>query len=128
MRPPNCIFPLNCRYQPKPWLGKCGPRSGSWRPVPIANDHNLGLTDLTGGADPRIPSMRLGSARVLTRVSLLERSQKIDNFLLLLGAQLIEILDDPVCFAATALVSSDGFNQVVGPTVMEEKDTLSDAP
>ena len=80
------------------------------------------------GAEPRIPSMRLGSASVLTRVSLLERSQKIDDFLLLLSAQLIEILDDPVCFAATALVSSDGFNQVVGPPVMKEKDTLSDAP
>lgn len=65
---------------------------------------------------------------MLTRVSLLERSQKIDNFLLFLDAQLIEILDDFVCFTATAVVSSDGFNQVVGQPVMEEEDTLSDAP
>jgi hypothetical protein len=58
----------------------------------------------------------------------LERPQEIDDFLLLLSAQLIETFDDFICLAATAPVSSDGVYQVVGPSFMEEEDTLSDVP
>src|SRR5450631_2738918 len=58
----------------------------------------------------------------------LERPQEIDDFLLLLRVQPIELLDDLVCFAAPALVSSDGIYQVIGPSVMEEEGTLSYAP
>jgi hypothetical protein len=58
----------------------------------------------------------------------LERPQEIDNFLLFLSAQLIETFDDLICLAATAPVSSDGVYQVGGPSVMEEEDTLTDAP
>jgi hypothetical protein len=38
----------------------------------------------------------------------LERSQEIDDFLLLLSAQLVEMFDDLVCLAAVAPVLSDG--------------------
>lgn len=36
--------------------------------------------------------------------------------------------DDLICLAAKALVISDGFHQVVRPSIMEEEDALSDAP
>src|SRR5258708_31987794 len=107
------------------WMTGNPDRTRKWRDyVRIAHDPGVG--DL---AQSRMnANARQGLAKALTLLSALERSQKIDDFLLLLGAQLIEILDDPVCFATTALVSSDGFNQAVGPPVMEEEDTLSDAP
>src|SRR5260370_38414344 len=49
-------------------------------------------------------------------------------FLLLLSRQLIEMFDDLICLAATALVISDGVHEVGRPSVMEEEDALSDAP
>ena len=58
----------------------------------------------------------------------LERPQEIDDFLLLLSSQPIEMFDDLICLAAAALVISDGFHQVGRPSIMEEKDALSDAP
>jgi hypothetical protein len=58
----------------------------------------------------------------------LERPQEIDDFLLLLSTQLIEMFDDLICLAATALVISDGVQEVGRPSVMEEEDALSDAP
>jgi len=60
--------------------------------------------------------------------SRLQRTQEIDNFLLLLSSQLIETFDDSICLAAMALVISDGFHQVGRPSVMEEEDPLADAP
>ena len=38
------------------------------------------------------------------------------------------MLDNLICFAARALVISDGLYQVGRPSVMEEEDALSDAP
>jgi len=38
------------------------------------------------------------------------------------------MLDDLICLAALALVRSDGFDQVVSPSVMEEEGTLSYTP
>ena len=58
----------------------------------------------------------------------LERPQEIDDLLLLLSAQLVEAFDDPIRLAATAPVISDGVYQVGGSSVMEEEDTLSNAP
>jgi hypothetical protein len=58
----------------------------------------------------------------------LERPQEVDDFLLLLGAQLIEMSDDLICLAALASVISDRVHQVVCPSVMEEEDPLSDTP
>ncbi len=58
----------------------------------------------------------------------LERTQEIDDFLLLLSSQLIEMFDDLICLAATALVISDGVHEVGRSSVMEEEDALSDAP
>src|SRR5882724_4378550 len=58
----------------------------------------------------------------------LQRTQEIDDFLLLLSSQPIETFDDFICLAAAALVISDGFHQVGRPSVMEEKDALADAP
>src|SRR5260370_7740158 len=58
----------------------------------------------------------------------LERTQEIDDFLLLLSSQLIEMFDDLICLAATALVISDGVHEVGRSSVMAEEDALSDAP
>ena len=58
----------------------------------------------------------------------LQRTQEIDDFLLLLSSQLIETFDDFICLAAAALVISDGFHQVGRPSVMEEEDAMADAP
>jgi hypothetical protein len=58
----------------------------------------------------------------------LERPQEIDEVLLLLHAQPIEMLDYSICLAAAALVSSDGFAQIGRPPIMQEEDSLSDAP
>ena len=58
----------------------------------------------------------------------LERPQEIDDLLLLLSAQLVEAFDDLIRLAATAPVISDGVNEVGGSSVMEEEDTLPDAP
>src|SRR5260370_29646951 len=58
----------------------------------------------------------------------LERAQEVDDFLLLLSSQPIEMFDDFICLAATAPVISDGFHQVGRPSIMEEKDPLSNAP
>jgi len=58
----------------------------------------------------------------------LERPQEIDDLLLFLRAQFIEAFDDLICLAATASVGPDRFYQVGRPSVMEEEDTLSNAP
>ena len=58
----------------------------------------------------------------------LQRTQEIDDFLLLLSSQPIEMFDDPICLAAKALVISDGFHKVGRPAIMEEENALSNAP
>jgi hypothetical protein len=58
----------------------------------------------------------------------LERPQEIDNFLLLLRAQLIEMFDDLICLTARAPVGFDGLYQVGRPSIVEEENALSDAP
>ena|ERR1700676_269430 len=58
----------------------------------------------------------------------LQRTQEIDDCLLLLSSQPIEIIDDLVCLAALAAVISDGLHQVGRPSVMEEENALSDPP
>ena len=88
----------------------------------LSGDHS----SVGPAAQPRFGQCASGNGKSVDAA--LERSQKIDNSLLVVGTQLIEILDDLICFAATALVSSDGFDQVVGPPVMEKENTLSDAP
>src|SRR5580704_10259764 len=72
----------------------------------------------------RGPSLAMG-LRVLFS---LQRTQEIDDFLLLLRSQPIEMFDDLICLAAKALVISDSFHQVGRPSIMEEEDALSDAP
>ena len=64
----------------------------------------------------------------MTALFSLERPQEIDDFLLLLSAQLVEMFDDLICLAAMALVSPDGVNQVGRSPIMEEEDALPDAP
>jgi hypothetical protein len=58
----------------------------------------------------------------------LERTQEIDDFLLLLSSERIEMLDYFICLAANAPVISDGLHEVGRSSVMEEEDALSDAP
>ena len=67
-------------------------------------------------------------ATTISQRSGLERPQEIDDFLLFPSAQFVEMLNDLICLTATAPVSSNGVNQVGGPSVMEEEDTLSDTP
>src|SRR5260370_20313342 len=69
-----------------------------------------------------------GLAMVLKAFFSLERAQEVDDFLLLLSSQPIQMFDDSICLAATALVISDGFHQVGCPSIMEEKGPLSNAP
>ena len=59
---------------------------------------------------------------------LLERPQKINNFLLFPVVQLIEMFDDLICLAAGALVISDSVYKVGSPSIMQEEDALSEAP
>jgi hypothetical protein len=47
---------------------------------------------------------------------------------LLLSAQLIELGDDFIGFAARAFVSPDGFNQAGCASIVKEEDPLPDAP
>ena len=63
----------------------------------------------------------------LTALFLLERPQEIDDFLLLLSAQLVKTFDNPICLTARAPVISDGLYQVGRPSIMQEKDALADA-
>ena len=58
----------------------------------------------------------------------LERTQEIDDFLLLLSRKRVAMLDYFICLAANAPVISDGFHEVGRSSVMEEEHTLSDAP
>jgi len=62
-----------------------------------------------------------------TRFSL-ERTQEIDDFLLLLSSELVELLDYFIRLAANAPVIADGLHEVGRPAVMQEEDALSDAP
>ena len=64
----------------------------------------------------------------MTALFSLERPKEIDDFLLLLSAQLVEMFDDLICLAAMAPVISDSVYQVVGPSVVEKEHALSDAP
>lgn len=58
----------------------------------------------------------------------LERSQEVDDVLLLLSPQPVEAPDDSVGFAARASVRSDGLYKVGRASVMEEEDALPDTP
>src|SRR5215472_11635729 len=58
----------------------------------------------------------------------LQGPQEIDDLLLLLSFQFIEAVDDHVGFAAFALVSLDGFNQIRRASIMEEEHALPHAP
>jgi len=58
----------------------------------------------------------------------LQGPQEIDDLLLLLSFQFIEAVDDHVGFAAFALVSLDGFNQIRRASIMKEEHALPHAP
>lgn len=60
--------------------------------------------------------------------SRLERAQEVDDFLLLLGTQLIELVNDLIGLAARAFVIADGFNQVRRAPIVKEEDPLPYAP
>src|SRR5215467_796711 len=61
-------------------------------------------------------------------LTFLQRSQEVEKVLLLLCFQFTEMFDDGVCLAAFALVSVDRLQQIAGPSVMKEKDTLPYTP
>lgn len=58
----------------------------------------------------------------------LERTQEVDDFLLLLSSEHIEVLDYFICLAANAPMISDRLHEVGRSSVMKEEDALSDAP
>ena len=58
----------------------------------------------------------------------LERSQEVDDILLLLGGQPIKALNDSIGLATGTQVLFDGLHQAACPSVMKEKDALPNAP
>ncbi len=73
-------------------------------------------------------AMKRNKWLALTALFSLQRTQEIDDFLLLLSRQPIETFNDSICLTAEAPVFSDGFHQIGRPSVMEEEDALSYAP
>ena len=67
------------------------------------------------------------SAR-LPRMESSQRAQKIEYFLLLLGTQVAKVLFNVGRFAAMALVSLDGSDQVGSAAVVQEEDALAQPP
>jgi len=76
----------------------------------------------------RIEPNRLSADVLPQHPLLLERAQKINDLLLLLLAQLVELLNDIIGLASFAVVCSDGVDQIGRSSVMQEEDALSDAP
>lgn len=62
------------------------------------------------------------------RIAVLQRTQEVDDILLLLAPQPTELIDDPVGLAVAASVGFDCFDQVARSTIVQEEDTLPDAP
>jgi hypothetical protein len=58
----------------------------------------------------------------------LERTQEIQEILLLLRTQLSEIADDAVGFRTGASVFLDGVEKIRGAAIMQEENTLTEAP
>ena len=58
----------------------------------------------------------------------LERSQEVDEVLLIPSPQLIESVDDLVSLATAASVELDSLHQVGCPSIVQEKDALPDPP
>ncbi len=58
----------------------------------------------------------------------LQRTQEVEKVLLRRVPEIVESVDDPVRFRAIALVFPDRLHQVLGPTVMQEEDPLTESP
>src|SRR5437879_7083404 len=58
----------------------------------------------------------------------LERTQEVQQRLLVGPAQHVEVVDDRVRLRARARMRLDGLDQILGAAVMQEEDALSDAP
>src|SRR5215471_14994583 len=67
-------------------------------------------------------------ARRLLPAFPLQRTQEVENVLFFLDFQFIESIDNFVSFAALALVSFYRLEQIVGTSVMKEKDALACTP
>src|SRR5882762_3121288 len=81
--------------------------------------------------NPRIEdawSHEPGSPAPLARIGGLQRPQEVDHVLLLLGAQVEEVVHHPIRFAAFAGMQADCVNQVSGPPVVQEEDALANTP
>src|SRR6267378_1465194 len=81
--------------------------------------------------NPRIEdawSHEPGSPAPLARIGGLQRPQEVDHVLLLLGAQVEEVVHHPIRFAAFAGMQADRLNQVSGPPVVQEEYALTDTP
>jgi hypothetical protein len=60
--------------------------------------------------------------------TVLQRSQKIENVLLLTLCELLEVIDHTVGLRSVALMLSDRRQQIGGPTVVQEENALSQSP
>ena len=63
-----------------------------------------------------------------SKIKASERTQEVDDGLLVRKLQLMEAVHNFAGFAAFALVCANGFHQVGRAPVMEEEDALPDAP
>src|SRR2546428_1889933 len=70
---------------------------------------------------------RLG-AELARGAARLGRPQEVDDVLLFPSFQPVETADDLIGLATPAAVSLDSLNQIACPSVMEEKDALTDTP
>ena len=79
---------------------------------------------------PRIVSEKAGETPPVSRQHRvgLQRSQKVQQILLLAGTEVIEICHHCVGFAALACVCPDCLDQVGGAAIMQQEDSLSQSP
>lgn len=58
----------------------------------------------------------------------LQRTQEVQDILLLAGTEICEVLHDRIGFAALTGVSLDGLDEISRAAIMQQKDPLSEAP
>lgn len=69
-----------------------------------------------------------GTNRIVCPTVPLERTQEVQQILLLLRAQLFEIADDDVGFRTEAGVFLDGVDEIGGAAIVEKENSLTESP
>src|SRR5262245_40549817 len=90
-------------------------------------------TSCTLSVRPREPTKQMGPSH-RSRAGTSQRPQEVQHVLLLALREAVEPLDHPVRLrriareAATALVGANGDEQILGPSIVQEEDALTEAP